>query len=158
MKEIQLSPAAASVVRLCMDAYVDNDWRGRIYTRYSEEPLRFRNLNDVLRYLDQFYDWLGYPQASTVDRSFSGRAAKTPVRNQIQQRRYRVAVKDEGKNKEYGLQSTFVVSIQYRQNATWQGRVTWAEKNRTLPFRSALELLKLIDSAEESGGDAFWNS
>lgn len=42
--------------------------------------------------------------------------------------------------------ATFMVRIQYRQNATWQGQVTWAEKQQTMLFRSALELLKLMDS------------
>ena len=46
-----------------------------------------------------------------------------------------------------GGKGTFVVQIQYRQHATWQGKVLWAEKNETVPFRSALELLKLIDGA-----------
>lgn len=48
---------------------------------------------------------------------------------------------------------TFVVKIINRQNATWQGSVTWVEEQKTQQFRSALELLKLIDSvmgAEES--------
>ena len=44
--------------------------------------------------------------------------------------------------------ATFIVRIQYRQNASWQGQVTWAEENKTASFRSALELLKLIDSTE----------
>jgi len=43
----------------------------------------------------------------------------------------------------------FLVSIKYTQHYTWQGTVTWVEKNRTVPFRSALELLKLIDSTME---------
>ena len=30
---------------------------------------------------------------------------------------------------------------------TWQGGVVWAEKNEKRTFRSALELLKLIDNA-----------
>ena len=46
-----------------------------------------------------------------------------------------------------GDKGTFVVQVQYRQHATWQGKVLWAEKNETKQFRSALELLKLIDSA-----------
>ena len=46
---------------------------------------------------------------------------------------------------------TFVVKILDRQNATWQGQVTWAEKKQTLYFRSALELLKLIDSTIDTG-------
>ena len=46
--------------------------------------------------------------------------------------------------------ATFVVHVQYRQNATWQGKIVWAEKNKEIGFRSALELLKLIDTAIES--------
>lgn len=47
---------------------------------------------------------------------------------------------------------TFVIRVQYRQNATWQGQVTWAEGQETRSFRSALELLKLIDNALETEG------
>lgn len=43
--------------------------------------------------------------------------------------------------------ATFVVKIENRQNATWQGSITWAEKRKTMCFRSALELLKMIDGA-----------
>ena len=42
---------------------------------------------------------------------------------------------------------TFVVKILDRQNATWQGEVTWIEEQKVQHFRSALELLKLIDGA-----------
>ena len=55
-------------------------------------------------------------------------------------------VSREEMNEKHGERATFVVRIQYRQNATWQGQVTWAEKQQTMQFRSALELLKLIDS------------
>ena len=44
---------------------------------------------------------------------------------------------------------TFVLKIMNRQNSTWQGTVTWVEENKTQNFRSALELLKLIDGALE---------
>ena len=56
------------------------------------------------------------------------------------------------------MRDTFVVQIVDSQNATWQGTVTWTEGKQTKPFRSALELLKLIDSClderaqQESGG------
>lgn len=42
---------------------------------------------------------------------------------------------------------TFVVKILDRQNATWQGEVTWVEEQKVQHFRSALELLKMIDGA-----------
>lgn len=44
---------------------------------------------------------------------------------------------------------TFIVKILNNQNSTWQGTVTWVEQHRTQNFRSALELLKLIDGAVE---------
>lgn len=57
---------------------------------------------------------------------------------------------------------TFVVQILNRQNATWQGVITWTEGRQTQPFRSALEMIRLIDSAltEEGGasGRIDWQS
>ncbi len=52
----------------------------------------------------------------------------------------------EGKTEKKG---TFIVQILNVQNDSWQGTVTWTEKKETMPFRSALELLRLIDSALE---------
>lgn len=40
---------------------------------------------------------------------------------------------------------TFVIHILNQQNATWQGTVTWLDGKRTQPFRSALELIRLMD-------------
>lgn len=42
---------------------------------------------------------------------------------------------------------TFVIHVHNSQNDTWQGEVIWADKNEKKHFRSALELMKLIDSA-----------
>lgn len=47
----------------------------------------------------------------------------------------------------------FLIDIYDRQHGTWQGSVTWLDVNEKQHFRSALELIKLIDSAlEEEGG------
>lgn len=40
---------------------------------------------------------------------------------------------------------TFLVKILNKQNSTWQGSITWMEEQKTQNFRSALELIKLID-------------
>ncbi|MCR5403750.1 MAG: hypothetical protein K6E91_08050 [Butyrivibrio sp.] len=50
---------------------------------------------------------------------------------------------------------TFIVKLDDCQHGTWQGKVVWAEENVTEYFRSALELIKLIDeavNASEAGG------
>ncbi len=47
---------------------------------------------------------------------------------------------------------TFTVQIQYQENATWQGTILWVEEKQAMHFRSALELLKLMDSALDQAG------
>ena len=46
-----------------------------------------------------------------------------------------------------GQDATFVVHVKYRQNATWLGTLTSADKNKQHNIRTALELIKLMDSA-----------
>jgi len=42
---------------------------------------------------------------------------------------------------------TFEISVKFMQNSTWQGEVHWVEQGRKQNFRSALEMLKLMDEA-----------
>ena len=41
--------------------------------------------------------------------------------------------------------STYNVKIMQTQNKSWQGSVTWVDKNETQYFRSALELIHMIN-------------
>ena len=47
---------------------------------------------------------------------------------------------------------SFMIDIKSGQGATWQGNLKWIEKDETIPFRSVIELLTLMDSAIEAGG------
>lgn len=42
---------------------------------------------------------------------------------------------------------TFIIQIKGTENGTWQGTVNWVEKNEKVAFRSALELIRLMDSS-----------
>ncbi len=53
-------------------------------------------------------------------------------------------MKDETSRKK-----TFIIQVMNTQHATWQGSVTWADEKRTESFRSALELIHLMESAME---------
>ena len=46
--------------------------------------------------------------------------------------------------------NTFVVQVRMQQNATWQGSVHWVEGEQTQHFRSALELIRLMDEGLKS--------
>jgi hypothetical protein len=45
--------------------------------------------------------------------------------------------------------STFLVRIYFKQHANWQGTIQWLETNKTVPFRSVLELISLLNEAVE---------
>ena len=42
---------------------------------------------------------------------------------------------------------TFEISVKFMQNSTWQGQIHWVDKNLKQNFRSALEMIKLMDEA-----------
>ena len=48
-----------------------------------------------------------------------------------------------------GTDATFVIRVQHRQHSSWQGELTWVDKQKKEYFRSALELVRLIDGALE---------
>ena len=55
------------------------------------------------------------------------------------------------------MKQTFVVEVIDQQNASWQGTVNWINTGKKENFRSALELIRLIDSAllnEQKDSDA----
>jgi hypothetical protein len=54
----------------------------------------------------------------------------------------------------YKEKNTFIVKLDNRQRDTWQGEVVWADENRTERFRSALELIKLMDEAMNKSAEA----
>jgi len=49
---------------------------------------------------------------------------------------------------------TFEISVKFQQNSTWQGEIHWIEKDRRQNFRSALEMLKLMDEALAEDNDS----
>ena len=58
-----------------------------------------------------------------------------------------------------GEKATFTIQVQFRQNATWQGTIAWMESKKIQQFRSALEMIKLMDNAfseSGSGDDVNW--
>lgn len=45
------------------------------------------------------------------------------------------------------MKQNFLIEIVDQQNASWQGSVNWLNQGRKEYFRSALELIRLLDSA-----------
>ena len=154
--DLYVSPAVASAVWIGIDQYNGSDWNGKIYTRLNKEAINFRNIGEMLEVLESIWNAIGYPQESLINRSFviqqNSKVKKDPIDVSYLEDgtkdKIKVELSEADMEKRRGEQDTFIVRIQYRQNATWQGHVTWVDENKTVPFRSALELIKLIDSTQ----------
>ena len=60
---------------------------------------------------------------------------------------------DEELLSKHGDLGTFIIRVQHRQNSSWQGRITWSERNKTVYFRSIWEMIRLIaDALDRVGG------
>lgn len=132
-------------VRVCIDRYDPDGFEGRLYHRILEQPTALYDVSGLLLEMDRLFDRLRFPVSSIRHRSFGIAGPRTYIEECIAEDRMEKQKSEEA----IGKTATFIVQIQYRQNATWQGSILWAEKNERKPFRSALELIKLIDSAAE---------
>lgn len=41
---------------------------------------------------------------------------------------------------------TFIIEVKSTQHESWQGTIDWVDQNKKDTFRSALELMRMIDS------------
>lgn len=155
---------APNLMSICVDGRKDSDINGRLYHRGQKDSFYFGNSGQLIIEMEQWCNKIGYPQPEVLIRKFQSREVegkrieKTGTdsgedRNKNKWAEEALSVSGEDLSKNRGEEGTFIVHIKYRQNATWQGQVTWAEKKKNCNFRSALELIKLIDSALEDGSE-----
>lgn len=132
---------APNLIVNCIDGIEQGSFFGRIYHSYSDEPCNYTDIKEMLLILDRFFDKIQFPAASTESRTFFKLNRKSGRKERVK------LMQDQQVLNRRGGQATFIIQVQYRQNATWQGKIVWAEENKTQHFRSALELVKLMDSA-----------
>lgn len=129
--------------RLCVDQYEAGELRGRIYNNYFAEPIKFQNLMQMAKLMEEMFDCFEYPQQTTETRSFQTEKKE----KLIGQLKLRQPVPQEDR----GELATFYIKVIFRKHATWQGSVLWVDENKEENFRSMLELCLLLDSALGAG-------
>ena len=127
---------------------------GVLHSMYLDEPYEFSSLIKMIEKMEEIFDTKKFPQAFMKPRTFSddkqGIKKLKAERNDIMKDAAKPNIKDET----VSTQCTFEITVKFRQNATWQGQILWAEKNQKQNFRSVLEMLKLMDEAlTEDGGE-----
>ena len=140
----RINIAAPDLMVVCFDKREKQLSMGRMYHYYNKVAEPFVNEYHLLNLMEDVMESINYPQSSTMMRNYK---EKNPVNTPSGKKKPEKVVEQEELLKHRGELSTFVVYVQYRQNTTWQGDIMWVEQNATRSFRSALEMLKLMDNA-----------
>ncbi len=137
---------APNLLSVCIDSNGSGDYQGQIWQQYDSQPIRFNGMVDMVLQMDKLFDLWGFPQASLKARSFVEDSTDARHINILDKSQ---SLKRIDVQKKRGDLSTFIIHVKFRQNATWQGDIVWREQNKKMHFRSALELMRMIDSAVE---------
>ena len=151
IRKPQYTSAAVRAI-FCLDSMENFDYNGRLYIGTDKTGYAVSGINDFVSMLENVFDYCDFPQASHENRSFYGIKPK----NNEKRIAYMEEKKIDSQLDPKGDKATFIVQVQFRQNATWQGTVQWVEKGVTQRFRSELELMKLMAEAAETEEMAKW--
>lgn len=127
--------------RVCVDDYTGDVLKGRVDNPILKAPLAFSSMSQFLLCMEEALDQMNFPQSFAVSRSFAPQS-------------FVPSAAFRGSEKTTGALATFAVRVLFRQNASWQGSVTWEEAEREQNFRSALELLMMLDGALKEAKNA----
>ena len=129
---------AEQMIFIGVDSYVEKSVVGRLWHGCRGEEASFANLMQLLLLLDKILENQGFPDAQLGCKSF---ATPETLPCSLQ-----TDTAEAGKPS-CGTLASFRLKILFRQNTSWQGIVTWTESRQEQTFRSALELIMLLDSA-----------
>lgn len=145
MTKTQWYIGAPNGVILCIGKMHGGELAGKLYHSYRTDALDFQNTEEMVLHMEALYDALNFPHRGTNMRSF----IETKREGQHYTERDRI-MKDETLLSRHGDLGTFIVRVQHRQNSSWQGRLTWMERDKTISFRSVWEMVKLIENAVDT--------
>ena len=121
--------------------------RGTLHSQYLEAPFEFYNFVRLIEKMETIFDVNGFPEKFLLPRTFSITKRSKILRDGERYEDMNDSTNPTVNDENVGTKCTFEIMVRFRQNATWQGQILWAEKNLKQNFRSVLEMLKLMDEA-----------
>ena len=115
----------------------EDDFSGTVYFPGSSKTMVFCSAWNLLKQIEADIIKNEYPQNTFELRRWFKKetTARTNKRAAADMQKYELPY------------STFLIQIQYCQNATWQGSIHWMEGHQQKSFRSQFEMLKLMEEA-----------
>ena len=115
-------------------AYDERIISGRVINPFYAEPKPFYGMIQLLSLIENIHTELNYPEPTMEMRSYGD---DTETLTLTDCSRPDLLIKP--------AIAIFKTNLYYKQNASWQGSIIWAEKDSMANFRSVLELIYLID-------------
>jgi hypothetical protein len=112
--------------------------QGTITNPFFEKEMVFENVMQLITMVERISDSLFFPQKAMELRQFAD--------NETVQKTDSFDFVTTSDFSNLLPVATFELEIIFRQNASWQGNIVYAEKGLSSSFRSVLELLSLMDS------------
>ncbi len=142
-KQFRINISPPNLLNICVDSKKNGEICGRVYHCYAENAIPFTSVVELINIADKLFEDIGYPQASTKTRSFEEKTEIHPL-SKLEKK-----VLQQELIQHRGEKGTFILYVQYRQMSTWQGELSWMEKEEKIKFVNSLELIKIIDQAVE---------
>ncbi|BCK81612.1 hypothetical protein MM50RIKEN_13750 [Vescimonas coprocola] len=144
-------PQSARSFFLNIKEMENGHFSGEIFNLFYEDAIPFCGLDEAILRMNQMMDELSSPQASTALRSFCDRKKEAESEVALYQRREQILERyyeKEFMQSRLSRKPQIQIEVLYRQNATWQGRISLMRpfEPRCKCFRSVLELIHLIHS------------
>lgn len=118
---------------LTVTGYEDKCLSGILNAPLLDKSYAFRNLFQLLLLMEYLMDDANFPQHWVAPRAFQSAHTSFLPRETNEKPAHPLA--------------TFEIKVLFRQNASWQGSILWRNRMRESRFRSALELVGLMDEA-----------
>ena len=130
-----------NLINICVDERLGGEISGRLYHCYSEQAVPFTSIVELITISEKLFEDIGFPQASTKTRTFEEKTEIQPLPKLEKKVLQQELIKNRGKL------GTFVLYVQFRQRSTWQGELSWLEKEQQIKFKNSLEFIKTIDQS-----------
>ncbi len=143
-----LITSMATKTKVFVTSYENQILKGTICNSYFQQEQPFSDICELMVLLDKIYDSLSFPQKFMEYRRFHKPEKDQTTRQVI------TKTTEEFFSLEEEKIPTFLIHVQFRKDATWQGTVEWVEKSEMQEFRSALELIRLLSDAMDAGNEA----
>ena len=142
-RQFRVNISAPNLLNICLDCLENGEMKGRIYHCYQEEPVKFVSVVELITIAESLFEEIQHPQASTKTRTFEEKTNTYPLL------KLNKKVSQEDLIQHRGEKGTFILHVQFRQGSTWQGELSWIEKEEHYQFHNLLEFIKIMDQVDK---------